>query len=123
MHRGRHGHFDIQNPMDESDDEYRNPNITPQSPKFQTQVKDVTKKAESIDRKGVISGYASSPRNPTTRRSLVLKKQQESETVDVDYISTSPIAKEALNGKVSIYEDNLKLKRRNRLQSFQDITN
>ncbi|XP_050370058.1 uncharacterized protein LOC126788133 [Argentina anserina] len=113
------GYFDN---GDESDDENRNPNImTPQSLQFQTQVKDMSKKAESVDVKGVTSGNASSPRKPTTSRSLVFDKQQESESVD--YFSTSPIAKEALNGKSSIYSNNLKLKRRNRLQSFQDITN
>ncbi|KAK9936938.1 hypothetical protein M0R45_013758 [Rubus argutus] len=114
---------DSWNTTDEVNDENRNPNImTPQSPRFQTQMKDLSKKAESIDLKGehVTSGNASSPRNPTTRRSLVFDLLQESESVD--YISSSPVAKEALNRKGSIYGKNLKLKRRNRLQSFQNIT-
>ncbi|XP_062012583.1 uncharacterized protein LOC133729126 [Rosa rugosa] len=122
MRSGRTGYFDSWNTGDEFDDENRNPNtMTPQSPQFQTQMKDLSKKAESIDLKGVTSGNASSARNPTTRRSLVFDQQQELESVD--YISSSPVAKEALNGNGSIYGKNLKLKTRNRLQSFQDITN
>ncbi|KAH7545511.1 hypothetical protein FEM48_Zijuj01G0101600 [Ziziphus jujuba var. spinosa] len=116
---------------EEFNDENLNSNIIQGSPRLLTQMKSLSQKLEFFDLK---DGYSTpentiSSRKPTVRRSLCFDQNQK----PVDNFSPSPLPKKALNfedsnslqvnGKGAVSGKNLKkLRRRNRLQVFQDIT-